>query len=106
MRQELIDQTQDMAATATAVLESFLNLRVQILAEIESMLDDPSKANRINSLDKQLRDIDIAIGQVRIYLLDFHSTLVSAQALAQGKIEIPPQIVQKEKPWLVKSPKF
>jgi hypothetical protein len=52
-------------------------------------------------LEKQLRDIDMAVGQVRIYLLNFYRTLSSAQALALGNLVIPRQIVKKEKPWLV-----
>ncbi len=90
-----------MAATATAALDSILALRAQLLVEIDSALDDPSQANHISALDKQLHDIDMAIGQVRIYLLGFHRTLASAQALAQGNIEITQQIAVQEKTWLV-----
>jgi hypothetical protein len=48
----------------------------------------------------------MAIGQVRIYLLGFHRTLASAQALAQGNIEIPYPIANKEKSNLEIVPKI
>lgn len=104
MRQELIQQTQDIAAIATTALDSILALRAQLLSEIDNVLDDPSQVDRIIALDKQMHDIDTAIGQVRFYLLGYHRTLASAQAIAQGNIELSNQIVEKERPLLVVLP--
>ncbi len=101
MRQELINQTQEMAATATAALETILALRLQLLADITIAKQDPAKADHLAELEKKLQDIHIAIIQVRMYLLGFHRTLTSAQALAEGNIEIPRQIANKEKPRLI-----
>ncbi len=79
-----------MASIAIAALDSILALRAQLLMEIDNAQEDPSQSmyscrsllacHRLAELEIQLRNIDITIGHVRIYLLDFHRTLASAWA--------------------------
>ncbi len=49
MRQELIDQTQEMAAAATTALGSILALHAYRLAEVDSALDNPAQAGYIRA---------------------------------------------------------
>lgn len=69
-----------MTATTTAAQDSILALRLQLLIEIDSALqssalDNPTQADRITVLDKQLHDLDMAIVQVRIHLLPAYPRL-------------------------------
>jgi septation ring formation regulator EzrA len=98
MRPDRIQQVQDLLADSPEYLSSVLALRDQLLTEIQAIKTNYPIANtdRLLFYEKQLRDVDMALGEARTFILGFNQSLSTIQEIVEAKLN-DPESIAKEK---------
>ncbi len=98
MRSERIQQVQDLLADSPEHLASALALRRRLIEEIHSMEINhhTSDPDRLLFYEKQLRDVDMALGEARTFIIGFNQSLATIQETVEAKLADPERIAKEK----------